>query len=404
MTVYVARQPIFNRKEETVAYELLYRKQDNQPYADIMSGDEATMEVLKNGLLNIGIDRLSDGKMLFVNFTKNLLLQDVPSFLANDQIVIEILEDIHSTKEVIQAGFKLKEAGFKLALDDFLLNDQNKDLVPLADIIKVDFMQTTKEQRQEMRRAIENPKVLWLAEKVESRSQFTEALEEDFHLFQGFFFEKPSLISADAIPEFSKNYFLIMDEIASPAPDIKKVARLIEEDLSLSYQLLKLLNKTAFIQREKVQTIHQAVMLIGLEELKKWLLFIILNISGSKCPEEIIRTSLIRAKTLEQLAHQYFPDELSSKYFLLGMLSMVDALIARPMEEILRELPIDTEVKKALILKKNSLAEVLQLTRDLEGGNWDAAIKRSLSLHIDDRFLLSCYHEAIRWSSLILQK
>ncbi|WP_338754602.1 EAL and HDOD domain-containing protein [Bacillus sp. FJAT-52991] len=404
MTVYVARQPIFNRKEETVAYELLYRNQKGQVLANVTDGDTATMELLKNSLLNIGIDRLSEGKMLFINFTENLLLIDPPAFLERDKIVIEILEDVESSERLIQSCRKLRKKGYTLALDDYVLHERNKELVPLANIIKVDFLQTPRFERQRMMKELKQYNLLWLAEKVETREQLQQAMEEGFSLFQGFFFAKPALLSADSIPEFSNNYLVILNEVAAPLPSIQNIARLIEGDLSLSYQLLKLLNKTAFIQREKVKTIHQAIMLIGLEELKKWILFIMINTNKQTCSEEIMRTSLVRAKTLEQLARNYFPDQPTSQLFLLGMLSMIDALLGKPMESILPELPIDTEIKEALLLKENHFSKALLLIRSLEEANWPSASDFCSQLQIEEDILFTSYNQAIRWSDQLLQK
>lgn len=404
MTVYVARQPIFNNKEETVAYELLYRNQKGQAFADITNGDQATLELLKNSLLNIGIDRLSEGKMLFINFTENLLLIDPPAFLEKRKIVIEILEDVKSSKELIQSCQKLREKGYMLALDDYVLHKKNKQLVPLANIIKVDFLQTPKHERQRMMRELKSYNIRWLAEKVETREQFQQAIEEGFSLFQGFFFSKPALLSGDPIPEFYNNYAVILNEMDSPSPNILKIARLIEGNLSLSYQLLKLLNKTAFIQREKVKTIHQAIMLIGLDELKKWIAFIMMDTNKQMCSEEVMRTSLVRAKTLDQLARHYFPDQPASQFFLLGMFSMIDALLGKPMEDILAELPIDLEIKEALLLKENHFSKTLQLIKSVEAANWLAASDFCSQLQWEEDILFNCYNEAIRWSDQLLEK
>ncbi|PAQ14012.1 hypothetical protein CD798_12735 [Bacillaceae bacterium SAOS 7] len=404
MTVYVARQPIFNTEEETVAYELLYRNQKGQAFADITNGDQATLELLKNSLLNIGIDRLSEGKMLFINFTENLLLLDPPAFLEKHKIVIEILEDVESSEKLIQSCQKLRKKGYTLALDDYVLHKKNKQLVPLANIIKVDFLQTPKHERQRMMRELQTYNIRWLAEKVETREQFQQAIEEGFSLFQGFFFSKPALLSGDSIPEFYNNYAMILNEMTAPSPNILKVARLIEGNLSLSYQLLKLLNKTAFIQREKVKTIHQAIMLIGLDELKKWITFIMMNTNKRTCSEEVMRTSLVRAKTLDQLARHYFPDQLASQFFLLGMFSMIDALLGKPMESILAELPIDLEIKEALLLKESPFSNALLLIKSIETANWLLASNFCSQLQWEEDVLFNCYNKAIRWSDQLLEK
>ncbi|WP_225435330.1 EAL and HDOD domain-containing protein [Bacillus aerolatus] len=402
--MHVARQPIFNRQEQTVAYELLYRNENGHHPGKLVNADQATIDVLAASLLSIGLEQISGGKQLFINFTKNLLLQDFPDFLTAESIVIEILEDVDANPEVLAACQILKEKGYIIALDDFLLNASNKGLVKYADIIKVDFLNTTKAERRKMKNEMMNNHITWLAEKVEKREHFLEALEEGFDLFQGFFFSKPALMSAKSIPRFSQNYFTILKEVMQDSPDVKKTARLIEADLTLSYKLLKLLNKTAFIRRGKVKTIHQAIMLIGLEELKKWLFFIMADSSNAKCSEEIIRTSLIRAKTLEQLSFSYFPDEPSSQFFLLGMFSMIDVLLNEPMAIILRDLPIDGKVKQALLLEEGRLSNMLKLIKEMESGHWTTASRISKQLQIEDRILSESYQEALKWGDIVLKE
>ncbi|MFK2825246.1 EAL domain-containing protein [Bacillus sp. B190/17] len=405
MTVYVARQPIFNREEQVVAYELLYRNETGQHPGKLLNADQATIEVLAASLLNIGIEKISQGKHVFINFTQNLLVQDLPDFLTMKQLVIEILEDVEATADVVTACKKLKKKGCTIALDDFFLSDKNKELVKYADIIKIDFLHTSKAERRKMKSKITDKHIKWLAEKVETREQLSEALEEGFDLFQGFFFAKPALVRAESIPQFSQNYFFILKEVMRDCPDIQKTAQLIEADLSLSYKLLKLLNKAIFIRREReVKTIHQAIMLIGLKELKKWLFFIIADVSNSKCSEEIIRTSFIRAKTLEQLGTAYFPDEPSSQFFLLGMFSMIDVLINEPMEMILADLPIAKNVKQALLQEGGILSSMLQLVTKIEIGEWAEAIMIGSQFQIDRQILFASYQEALKWGDIALKE
>ncbi|MBM7647751.1 EAL and modified HD-GYP domain-containing signal transduction protein [Bacillus ectoiniformans] len=404
MTVFVARQPIFDRQEKVVAYELLHRSTARHTSFHDIDGDRATIEVLHNSFLNIGIDRMAEGKRLFVNFTENLLLMDLPSFLPNEKVVIEILEDIEASEELLYACGKLKEKGYLIALDDFILHDQNAALLPFTDIIKVDFLLTTRSQRQAMKQRITRTSIKWLAEKVETREQHQEALEDGFDFFQGFFFSKPSTMSADAIPQTINSHFLILKEMAVTQADVNKISSIIEKDLSLSYQLLKLLNKVAYKRRGKIKTIHQAVMMIGLDELKKWISFILLNDTGPKCTKEIIRTSLIRARTLEEIAKLCNQKQQSAHYFMTGMFSMIHALIARPLEEILAELPIDTEVKNGLLSSESILYRTLDVIKLVERGNWQQAVTNCVHVGINPNAFFACYHEAIRWSDQILRK
>ncbi|OCA81968.1 EAL and HDOD domain-containing protein [Pseudobacillus wudalianchiensis] len=403
MLVHVARQPILNRKEQTVAYELLYRNEAGEHPGTYMNGDKATIELLANSLLHIGLDKLSRGKQVFINFTENLLLQNFPEFLPAENIIVELLEDIAASTEIESACQKLKAKGYTIALDDFLLKDSNKDLIKYADIIKVDFLCTSKAERINMKRELKKFPLVWLAEKVETRGHFEEALNEGFDLFQGFFFAKPTLVSGESIPQFSNQHFIILREALNPEPDILKIAKYIEADLSLSYKLLKLLNRTAFIQRKKVKTIQQAIILIGLEELKKWLFFIMIGFPSSTCPEEVVRISLTRARALELLALSYFKEEPPSLFFLLGMLSMIDVLINKPMDLLLQELPVDERIKQALLFKEGILFELLSLIQEIEKGNWKAADRVSGGKQLEHHVLWDCYQEALEWADKMIK-
>ncbi|MFL0364533.1 EAL and HDOD domain-containing protein [Pseudobacillus sp. 179-B 2D1 NHS] len=397
MTVHVARQPIFNRKEQTVAYELLYRDSDGKHPGTSINGDEATIEVLANSLLNIGLDKLSRGKQVYINFTENLLLQHFPEILPAEKIVIELLEEIETTAGIKAACKELKAKGYTLALDDFLLRDENKELIQYADIIKVDFLNTTKAERGKMKRDMAGLPLIWLAEKVETREHLQEALDE------GFFFAEPTIISAKSIPQFSGRYFVILHEVMSSEPNVYKIAKLIEADLSLSYKLLKLLNRTVFIQRKKIKTIHQAIMLIGLDELKKWLFVMMFSSSDSMCSEEVIRVSLVRAKTLELLALCYLHDEPSSLFFLLGMLSMIDVFIHKPIEVLLQDLPVDEKIKEALLFEDGTLFQLLHLIVEMERGHWTAVSEISHEMQMEERVLLACYQDAFQWADMIIK-
>ncbi|HZG71253.1 MAG TPA: HDOD domain-containing protein [Chondromyces sp.] len=269
MPVHVARQPICNRKEEVIAYELLYRHRLEDNHSLFTNGDQATANVLLTSFLNIGIDRLSEGKSLFINFTENLLLKEVPLLLPKEEVVIEILEDTKATQDIIDVCQNLKKKGYKIALDDFFLTKYNQEFIQFADIIKVDFLHSTPRERAQLKKSLPFPHIYWLAEKIETRAQFEEAKKAGFHFFQGFFFSKPILLTGNSIPTFSTNYFAILNELDLPVPNIKKISSLIEKDLSLSYQLLKLLNKPSFLKRKTINTIPQAIRLMGLTELKK---------------------------------------------------------------------------------------------------------------------------------------
>jgi EAL and modified HD-GYP domain-containing signal transduction protein len=266
--IYVARQPIFTRNQEVFAYELLYRSGVNKFYSNL-NGDQASFEVITNSFLLIGLETLTRGKKAFINFTKNLLENDVATLLPNEAIVIEILQDIEPDKKILNACRKLKELGYYLALDDFCYNRKFLPLIDLVDIIKVDFLKTEKKEREAIIQRIGKPKIHFLAEKVETREEFTQALEMGYSYFQGYFFSKPLILSGKDIPSFKIIYLKILQEINRQDLDYDRLEDYVKMDVSLSYKLLKFINSLSFGFRNEIRSIKQALVLLGQKELSK---------------------------------------------------------------------------------------------------------------------------------------
>ena len=331
MNVFVARQPIFNRGEQSVAYELLYRKSEINSYNHI-DGDEATADVIINGFFNIGVEELSEGKRCFINFTENLLNLKLPTYFEPKSIVVEILEDIPINNKLVSICQELKELGYTIALDDFAIQESYEllpELLKYIDIIKIDFLQTPLYDRRRMITRYKSHQVAFLAEKVETREEFEIALKDGFDLFQGYFFSKPDVLSTQDIPAYFQTHYQISEELSKQEPNINDIASKIEQDVALSYKLLRLINTAAFFTRNKINSIKHALVFIGLKEFKKWInVLTIKQIDHEKNTgqEEVIKLSLIRAHLCEQLSQKIGKTE-SSPYLLAGMFSLIDNLL-----------------------------------------------------------------------------
>lgn len=303
MRVFVARQPIFNRKEQVVAYELLYRESEENVYS-AKDGDQATTDLVINSFLNIGIEKLTEGKRCFVNFTESLMFSNLPTSFNPKQLVIEILEDIPITPALISRCKELKKMGYMLALDDFYaINPQDEDLLEklmsYIDILKIDFLKTTRMERRTILQTYGCRGLIFLAEKVETRKEYKQAVQDGFQLFQGYFFSEPRIISGHDLSTHFYSYYELLNELSKEQPNIKRVTEYIERDLSLSYQILKFLNSSHSRLSQKIESIQQAIMLLGFNEIKRWiyiLSFKDLSRKGHSSKHEIIKISLIRAK------------------------------------------------------------------------------------------------------------
>ncbi|MEI1422773.1 cyclic di-GMP phosphodiesterase [Bacillus cabrialesii] len=401
MRVFVARQPIFNRKEQVVAYELLYRESEENVYS-AKDGDQATTDLVINSFLNIGIEKLTEGKRCFVNFTESLMFSNLPTSFNPKQLVIEILEDIPITPALISRCKELKKMGYMLALDDFYaINPQNEDLLEklmsYIDILKIDFLKTTRMERRKILQTYGCSGLIFLAEKVETRKEYKQAAQDGFQLFQGYFFSEPRIISGHDLSTHFYSYYELLNELSKEQPNIKRVTEYIERDLSLSYQILKFLNSSHSRLSQKIDSIQQAIMLLGFNEIKRWiyiLSFKDLSRKGNSSKHEIIKISLMRAKLCELLARKTARPQPAS-YMLIGMFSLIDTLLHREIEDIIQELPLIDEVGQALLGHQNDYYQMLQLVKLIESNNWDTCTE--LGKELDKEEAYECYLEALEW-------
>ncbi|MCM3124076.1 MULTISPECIES: HDOD domain-containing protein [Bacillaceae] len=408
MDIYVARQPIFDLNEKTVAYELLYRSSAVNTYQHT-DGDQATTDVIVNSFLNIGVKDLSNGKPCFINFTDNLLKLGVPSYFNPLSIVVEILETVELNDEILKICQELKSHGYTIALDDFFVSQWNEltvRLLDFIDIIKIDFRTTSRTDRQEMIRFLKGRDIRFLAEKVETIDEYLEAKEDGFVFFQGFYFSKPVILNSYDIPSYYHSYFQILKETESPEPDLEKIKDVIEKDISLSYKLLRLINNPVFRPRNEISSIKQAIILLGLNEIKKWIYVLAIRGAvtgtGNSKEREIIELSLKRGKLGELIGRKVGREVLASKYFLLGMFSLMDSLLHHPMEDLLQDLPLSNELKDALSGEKNDEYVMLQFLIDIEHAfheNLELAFNPT-TMSKEELFRL--YGEASDWAAKVL--
>ncbi|MCM3663532.1 HDOD domain-containing protein [Mesobacillus subterraneus] len=409
MDIYVARQPIFDINDKAVAYELLYRSSTVNNYQHT-NGDQATTDVIVNSFLNIGIKELSNGKPCFINFTEKLLKLGVPSYFNPLSIVVEILETVELNEEILNICKELKTHGYTIALDDFFVsqwNDLTIQLLNYIDIIKIDFRSTSRSDRQEMIRFIKDRNIQFLAEKVETIEEYLQAKEDGFVYFQGFYFSKPVILNSYDIPSYYHSYFQILKEIESPEPDLEKIKDVIEKDISLSYKLLRLINNPVFRPRNEVSSIKQAIILLGLNEIKKWIYVLAIRgvekwTDGGSKEREIIELSLKRGKLGELIGKKVGREVLASKYFLLGMFSLMDSLLHHPMDTLLEDLPLSNELKDALSGEKNDEYAMLQFLKDVEHAFLENQELMFNPTSMPKEELFRLYAEASDWATKVL--
>ncbi|WP_185806943.1 EAL and HDOD domain-containing protein [Bacillus salinus] len=404
--MFVARQPIFTLSGEVYGYELLYRS--NGVVNAFSNADEnvATTDVIINSFLNIGIEKLCEGKKSFINFTEKLLSMEIPQYFSPHSLIIEILETMTITEENLEIIGQLKELGYQIALDDY--NIKNRDMLRLlkyADIIKVDFLNTTLEERREIEELASQFNIKLLAEKLETDKEYRQAVEAGYKYFQGFFLSKPSMHSSRDIPQYSHTYFVIMEAFDNVDPDIDYIVRIIEQDVSLSYRLLKLINSPALKPRYEIKSIKQAVVLIGLIELRKWIFFLAIResfLNQTVVNQEIVKESLIRAKFCELLATDISVQKHeNSSYFLVGLMSLMDKIMKANFHEILSDLPLTADIKGALVGELNTYRKVLNIIEAIEKADWIKLQQAITALDVSEAWVHRAYKNSIKWSNEI---
>ena len=382
----VGWQPILDKKENLFAYELLFRSPKSN---EIKDGEKATAEVIMNSLESIGLSNLTQNKPAFINFTAKMIKNKIFDILSSDSIYIEILETVEVDEEIVEICKELKSQGFKTVLDDFEFKESLIELVKIADIIKIDFLNTTKKVRKETLYLIKskyNKDVKFLAEKIENYSHLKEAKKFDYDYYQGFYFTKPDIISGRKVEPFKQSYVNILEELNKEYPDFRKIENYIKQDLSMSYSLLRLVNSAAY--GYDINSIRQGIVLLGVDKLKKWSLLYSFKSLNSKKPDILLITSLTRAYFAESLKQHLDIDE---DLFILGMFSLINAYLDRDLKEVLPLISMKSKFKDALISKEGKLGEVIKIIEIYEKSNWQDLNKYSL----DKKAVSNDYLEAI---------
>lgn len=402
MDIYLGRQAIYDANKKLVAYEILFRNSTINKFSADIDEEKATMKLISN-CNTIGLDKLTNNKKAFINFPQGSLLKDVATLLPKDIVVIEILETVEPNRDVIMYLTELKEKGYKIALDDVIDNIKVNEFKDLIDIYKIDFINTTQETRKSLIKEIRevNPNAILVAEKVETEEEVIEAKENGYKLFQGFYFSKPTMIFGKDVPVRNLTCFNIMIELLNEDFNINTIEEIIKSDVGVSYKLLKFLNSAAFGFLQKIKSIKQAIALLGKNELKKWLALILISEMNSGQDEEITKDTILRSRFCELIEEKTHSNK-KSEAFLVGLFSNLDLFINKDMSEIVSELPIEDEVKNALLGHDGELKDVLELALAYEHMEVEKIDFYVEKLGIDNAELADVYMESLEWVNKLL--
>lgn len=394
---YVARQPILDLRSKVHGYELLFRDGPEAVFRG--DGNVATRTMLDSTVL-YGLGRLTAGLPAFVNCTEEALTHDLVHVMPSGMTVLEILEDVEPSRPVIEACRYLKASGFRLALDDFLWRPGIEPLVEIADYIKVDFSICGADDRRKLLDRLSGVTVALVAEKVETQEQVREARDEGFTLLQGFYFFKPVLMENRNVPANRLSHVEILRMMKSESLDLHELTRLVERDTSLTYRLLRLINSPACAMQQEVRSVQTALIAVGEEMFRRVATLAITSELNAGQPVELLRMACVRARFCELGA--LFAGLDDTEQYLLGLMSLIPAMLRMPMQELAPSLPLREEIREALLGEKVPERSLLCWLEAHERGDWDLCdlISERRNLRQEDLFL--CYEEALGWAEAVL--
>ena len=389
---FIARQTIFDRNRDAYGYELLFRAGWENSFRG--NTDDATRMMIADGAL-YGFHDLTHGAPTFVNCTRESLVNGLITLLPTTTI-LEIVETVVGDTDVLDACVRYKKQGYKLALDDFQMHAGMHGLIALADYIKVDFSLSDANERREILSALSGKKVTLLAEKVETEQDFEAALAEGFTLFQGYFFCHPTVFSKKRLPTNGVNYLYILSALVGGDFHVAKIAILLQSEVALSYQLLRLVNSAGFYLDREVRSLQDALVMVGENKFRMLLLNAIATETCRSRPSELLIHALHRARFLELMA--IYTGESATEQYLFGLLSLMDVMLGVPVADLIEALPLRKEMKEALCGESNHVNIALRLFESYEDADWEQCMNQSFALQLTEGELSGMYRDSLVWA------
>jgi len=391
---------------ELFAYELLYRNYRSGGSTDkamVSDGNQATSSVIIDVLTNLGLETVTAGKPAFINFTEDMILGDYATLFPTQSVVIEVLEDVVPSNELVQRCAELRQAGYILALDDFVFTGRHMALIQQANIIKMDFMNTDDVQLERIVKLFAPRGVKFLAEKVETQEEFQKALKWGYSYFQGYFFSKPTLLSSPELAPTRLNLIRLMSETNKGDFEYADMSRVVMQDMGLTVKFLRLLNYVIpHSQKGDIATIRQGMVLMGINSFRKWLYLMAMKDFAQDLPDELTSRALICARFCELIAPSFGFN--SEECFMVGLFFLGETITRMPMEDFLKDIAVSSQVKNALLYDEGPLVAVLHLCNYYMNGDWDM-MEPLLERHkLTPERVTNTYLRAMQWGDALLEE
>jgi c-di-GMP-related signal transduction protein len=390
--VLVSRQPIYSAEMAVLGYELLFRDSEVN-HASFSDGDQATAEVILNTFVDIGLQEVVGRELAFINFGRNLIMGNYCESLPRERVVIELLESVEPDDALIKRLAQLKSAGYRIALDDFICADPFYRLLESVTYVKLDILACDREMIERSVATLKKFPVQLIAEKVETREQFQLCQALGFDYFQGYFFCRPELVSSQRLPVNRLATIRLITKLNNPDIKFQELEEALSQDVSLSYKLLRYTNSAVCGLQHEVESIRHAAILVGIERMRIWASLILFSGLEDK-PRDVIVTGAVRARMCEKLAESLKISH-PERCFLVGLFSVLDAVFDRPLDEIVKSLPLAPNILDALLRQQGQLGSLLRCVFAYEQRNWSEA---EACVQLNMEMLTRIYEEAVVWS------
>lgn len=402
MTVtYVARQPILNRNKNTLGYELLFRDGERNAYPAHIESNRATYRLIVENFLSVGLNPSIPSSRCFVNFPYQSLIRRLPLSLPKDKVVVEILETCIPTDELLEAVKELYQAGYMIALDDFTSTPEWERFLRYTHIVKLDIMQMGLDEACDLVRAHQGKKFSFLAERVETEQEFQQAKEAGFKFFQGYFFNKPEIIKTKYISPEQVIAMELFQEVCKPDVDFQRVESIVAKDIALSYKLLRFVNTMSPRLEVTISSFRQALVYLGQDKLKMFVSLAVASYVSDKKPKELYGLSLQRAQFCQRMSRYQAFEGHQEQAFMIGLFSLLDALLDLSLENLVEQLPLCKSIKVALLRREGPYGTLLALEESFEHADWQQIDEHCANLGLNVEQVKTELTEARRWSHTI---
>ncbi len=395
MDIYIARQPVFNKKRHTWAYRLKFHPELEPTYFKPNNGNSASL-VLSNGFLSLKQDSILRDKLGIITFNKELLLKEIPLLFSPNVLAIEIDKSVSLDETVATILTQLQIDGYKLLFDGHILLQNIEPYIELANMAKINFSNISADELKRILPHIEKNEISFIAENIHNQEQFEQAEKLGFKYFSGNFFCEPEIVAGKGIPSRQLVHLQLLSEINRPNLSRKDLENIFKRDVALSFKLLNYINSAHFSIRNQIRSLNHALSLLGLNEAKRLLSLIILGNLVNNKSEELLVTAIVRANLAERVGEKLGLEEQQSELFLMGMFSVLDALLDHPLPEILKDLSIASEIKDALLGEPGLYKDVYDLVLCAEHGEWPDIFNLVEKLHIKKYEFLDLSLQAIK--------